>query len=265
VAPEIPGMHLFQYWDSEEIPADIDALLRSYQAHNRHMQYRCFNRTEAAAFIGEHFGQRQIKAFNRCAVPAMRADYFRYCAVLARGGFYADADSLCTGPLDSMLPADADVVLFRRGPAKPVVNGIFGYRFPNNALLATALEIATTNIENRIANNVWVATGPGIFSALYEIWCMTPDQRAHIPDGVVWGTHSSQPGLGGVSELDVATLIKACYETVARRGEDIDALFQRVSVLRYPEDAFCCKDDVEVGYKATAAHWTNWPGSIFLD
>ncbi len=262
---EAHGMRLFQYWDAGTPDANLAALLRSYQAQNPHMQYSCFNRTEAAAFIDEHHGRRLVTAFNSCAVPAMRADYFRYCAVLAKGGFYADADTLCTGPVDSMLPVDADAVLFRRDPGRPVVNCIFGFRHSENALLATVLEIATANIESRIANNVWVATGPGIFTALHEILRMPPDQRARIPEGVLWGKNSSTPGAGGVSERDVATLISVCYKTLGLRREDIDALFRRVSVLRYPEDAFCCKDDIELGYKATSTHWTNWPGSIFLD
>jgi Glycosyltransferase sugar-binding region containing DXD motif len=262
---EAQGMHLFQYWDSGEPDASLTALLASYQAQNPHMQYRCFSRAQAAAFIGERYGSRLLTAFNSCAVPAMRADYFRYCAVHAMGGFYADADTLCTGTVDSMLPRDADAVLFRREPRLPVVNCIFGFRHPEHALLATVLEIATANVENRIANNVWVATGPGIFTALHELLRMRPDERARVPEGVVWGTNSSTPGAGGVSEQDVATLISVCYKTLVRRGEDIDALFRRVSVLRFPQDAFSCKDDIELPYKATARHWTNWPGSIFLD
>jgi Glycosyltransferase sugar-binding region containing DXD motif len=258
-------MHLFQYWDGAPLPQEVAALTHSYQAHNRHLQYRCYDRGEAGRFIGEHFSARELAAFNRCAVPAMQADYFRYCAVFALGGFYADADTLCVGPVDSMLPAQADAVLFWRGPDQPVVNLLFGFRKPASPLLATVLEIATGHIEAKSGNNVWLATGPGIFSALHEIWRMSPMQRARIPAGVIWGANSRQPGPGGVSEQDVATLIEGCYRTIVSRGEDIEALFRRVAVRRFPAEAPCCKEDIELSYKSTAAHWTHWPGSIYRD
>ena len=63
------------------------------------------------------------------AVPEMQADDFRYGAVLAEGGFYADADARCLGPLAPLLEPGHRGVLFRRDNGN-VVNGCFGFRAP---------------------------------------------------------------------------------------------------------------------------------------
>ncbi len=256
-------MHLFQYWDTGTPPPAIAALLQSNRTLNPRMEYQAFNRTQAAQFIGEYLGPRYQAAFGRCAVPAMQADYFRYCAILAEGGFYVDADLQCIGPVDAVLPGDAEVVLFQRGNGDAIVNMIFGCRQPKNALLAAAVEIATANIESRLFNNVWLATGPGIFSVLYGIRCMTPDQRAAIVGGAVFRNNSPLPGSGGVSERDIARLIDVCYAVLQRLQLDIDQLFEKVAVRRFPEDMTCCTEAIDIDYKATSVHWTNWSGSIF--
>jgi hypothetical protein len=244
-------------------PPEIAVLLESHRVQNPGMHYQCFSRPQAADFIGEHLGPRHHAAFCQCAVPAMQADYFRYCAVLAKGGFYADADLRCVGPVESVLPGDAEAVLFHRGAGDAVVNMIFGCRHPRNALLAAVVEIATVNVETRLSNNVWVATGPGIFSVLHGIRDMTPAQRAALADGAVFKSNSSDPGPGGVSELDIARLIDVSYATITRLQLDIDALFADVAVRRFPQDATCCAEVGDIDYKATAVHWTNWPGTIF--
>ena len=68
--------------------------------------HRLFDERSAKAFIGGFFGGRHERAFERCYHPAMQADYFRLCYLLAEGGFYVDADDACVGTQISWLFGD---------------------------------------------------------------------------------------------------------------------------------------------------------------
>lgn len=101
---EIPHT-IVQFWDSDEIPADVRGCLRSWDTltslgFTRHL----FNVRSARNFIGHHFAKRHLRAFERCSHPAMQADYFRYCFIYRMGGIYVDADDeYMGGDLDSGL------------------------------------------------------------------------------------------------------------------------------------------------------------------
>jgi mannosyltransferase OCH1-like enzyme len=57
----------------------------------------------AIDFISQHYGQREVAAFQACAVPAMRADYIRLCMIDVFGGVYVDADNQSLVPLKDMI------------------------------------------------------------------------------------------------------------------------------------------------------------------
>ena len=240
-------MYLTQYWDDPSVPDELLALLRSYRELNPGLEYQCMHRKSAERFIGERFTTREVAAFRACAVPAMQADYFRYCAVLALGGFYADADTRCIAPLAPLLPADAEAVVFARDNSI-VINGCFAFREPGHPLLATVLEIATLGIERRLANDVWLTTGPGIFTFLHLLSEMTRQERIDLDyDNVVWNCPKS---------------LRLIHDIARERHGDLDHLFDRIHVARFDELAMCCQEEW-VDYKSTPRHWANWPGNIF--
>lgn len=138
--------------------------------------YRDFNDVSAQAFIREHFDSRVENAFRACAVPAMRSDLFRLCALSVHPGLYVDADMRRTGQAapgrsaESVLPLMPLVsglnrgLLFRRD--ERIANGFIIVRNAHDPLLQYALRTAIDNIERRISNNVYVVTGPGILTML---------------------------------------------------------------------------------------------------
>ncbi len=164
----IEGLPIIQYWHSAEAPDYIAALFETFSDLNPDRPHLIFNEASAAAFIAEHFESRRLRAFLACAVPAMQADYFRYCAVLKLGGAYVDADSRCISNLDSLLPAVGCGRLFQR-PKGPVVNGGFAFGSPGHAFLALVLDIATANVEGRDSDLIYATTGPLIFTNLCRL------------------------------------------------------------------------------------------------
>jgi mannosyltransferase OCH1-like enzyme len=83
---------LFQFWNTERAPDEVEVLMRTW-ADDPAFDYHRFNAETADAFIEANFDGRTLAAYRKCAVPAMQADYFRYCALYVHGGVYVDADT----------------------------------------------------------------------------------------------------------------------------------------------------------------------------
>ena len=90
---------IIQYWhDPRDLPTDVANCLKSWSSlESTGFTRLLFDDELASKYISVHFGDRYLKAFNRCHHPAMRCDYFRLCFILLNGGFYVDADEVYSG------------------------------------------------------------------------------------------------------------------------------------------------------------------------
>ncbi len=132
--------------------------IEGFRVGNPEMKHRLYNRDSASRFIGKHIGERQRRAFDQIAVPAMQSDYFRACALLAKGGAYVDADSVSGQPLRT---------LFSRAPYALMMTwsdhfqtGLMMFRARHDPLIAAWLEHITCNVERRVETNISLLTGP---------------------------------------------------------------------------------------------------------
>lgn len=238
------GPPIVQYWHSEKIPGYISELLRTVREENPHRSHCLFSERTAAEFIDEHFSERELSAFRACAVPAMQADYFRYCAIYAMGGIYVDADFACNRPLDSLLETKGQ--LFKH-PNGPIVNGFFAFRASNHPLLAMTLEIATSNIESRWTNNVGFATGPLIFSGLERLRRAESFERLHETSREKW-----QPA------IEMAERAVEIHGPIENAFDDV-RISSRTTMDRWVR----VPDQENLLYKAENTYWSKWRGSIY--
>lgn len=181
---------LVQFWDDvSAVPGDVQSCLDSWTPlEEAGFKRTLFDDTSARCFIGRHFSPRHVRAFDRCIHPAMRADYFRLCFMLAVGGLYVDADDEYQGtdiePLtggcrlqlqalcydlasDSMIDASdavtetvaTDRVFYVNN--NPLVTG------PEHPVIARALERSTTLLLATSESNrdIQSLTGPGNLTA----------------------------------------------------------------------------------------------------
>lgn len=156
---------LFQFWNKPTAPAEVEALMKTW-ADDPNFSYRRYDTNTAGEFISEHFNDRARAAFDKCAIPAMQADFFRYCALLQEGGVYVDADTANGGTLSALVaPQPRGLFMMREDR---VANDFLFVRHPGEELLEYTLAQAILNVENQISSNVWLVTGPGIMTSLHK-------------------------------------------------------------------------------------------------
>lgn len=112
-APEGIDTHaprvIFQFWDDlHAIPTDVQRCMASWsRLEQSGFARKIFDGSTASDFITENFDDRHLSAYEKCAHPAMKADYFRLCILFKLGGFYVDADDTYLGePLDTWFEDD---------------------------------------------------------------------------------------------------------------------------------------------------------------
>ncbi|MEM5518906.1 glycosyltransferase [Henriciella sp. AS95] len=135
-------------------------------ANESAFEYARFNSESAAEFIETHFDSRTLAAYRKCAIPAMQADFFRYCALWVHGGVYVDADTGNSGKLPELISGRKIGLLMTRQTR--IANDFLFVRQPHAELYEKSVEQAVENVENEISNNVWMVTGPGIMTHMHE-------------------------------------------------------------------------------------------------
>ena len=90
---------IIQYWhEKDNIPNDVQECIDSWKVSEKHGFSRLlFDDKSARDYISKEFGNKYLKAFNKCHHPAMRCDFFRLCYIYQVGGFYVDVDEVYQG------------------------------------------------------------------------------------------------------------------------------------------------------------------------
>lgn len=159
---------VYQYWDSDP-PPDIVSWMKSWRSVEPLFKLEQFDDSTARKFIADRIGADAEAVYLECRAPAMKSDFFRYCALYATGGIYVDAGTSCRGNLaDLYARGDRGVLLRRtRGPGIKLINGFMIAKRTADPLMEFAIKSAIVNIRNRKSQSVWDVTGPGILRRAY--------------------------------------------------------------------------------------------------
>jgi Glycosyltransferase sugar-binding region containing DXD motif len=259
-------MPIIQYWDAPPRPGYIAELLETFRERNPQMRHLVFDEVAAEELIAEHFTAREVAAFRACGVPAMRADYLRYCAVLALGGVYADVGFRCRRSLQALIDATGGGLLLRQDPEGFLINGFFLFNAAGHPLLRLALDVATANIERRPSQRVQMVTGPWIFSALWVLLRLGEDdalRRDAMEHGIerlaepfVREAASMAPTPAG--RKAIPPMVEPLFEAVGEYGR-IAAAFEgvRIAPLETVTDLIDSSPD-SLPYKRGETYWINW-------
>ncbi|EPQ9049355.1 glycosyltransferase [Cronobacter turicensis] len=98
----------------QRLPEEIRALTEQLRNLNPDYEYRFYDEPAILAWIETHFGEDMLALYQRInpEYGAARADLFRYLVIYQEGGVYLDVKSFCSRPLDEVIPADCELMLF---------------------------------------------------------------------------------------------------------------------------------------------------------
>lgn len=160
----IPPAALLQFWDNNA-SEEIQGLLDSVRTVNPELAYNFYDDERAKAFVYAEYGSDMQALYESCALPAMRADIFRYCYLALHGGFYVDADYASLKSLMPLIELNRQGIFYER--EKGICNSVLYFRDAKDPLMALILENAIANVRARNSNSVWDMTGPAVIQRLY--------------------------------------------------------------------------------------------------
>ena len=162
------GLPLVQYWDQPDPPEVIAERMQGWHQHHPDWCYQSFDRIRAAVFVREHYGSALHDAFLDIRLPAMQADVFRIAFVLARGGLWVDAATICFSPVKSWLDLQTPLLLLRKPKqiAPQVWNGLIYAQAPGHCFLQDAWSLISDSIRHRRGTGVHKLVGPGLLRDL---------------------------------------------------------------------------------------------------
>ena len=152
---------LHQYWDRDP-PPDIERLMKETAELNPGYAYHCWNDAMARPFLAASGKPGLLRAYREARHVAIRADIFRLALLFAEGGVYLDADDRCTGPLEALLPAEAEAVFYQENTGS--VGNNFLAATPGHPVIGQALDEAVLAVLQGAGESAWLATGPGLLS-----------------------------------------------------------------------------------------------------
>ena len=149
--PRIVHQTWFEELTPEKYP-NMSRMTQSFQTSG--WEYNFYTDDEAGDFLEKHFPPQVREAYDTLIPGAFKADLFRYCVLLIRGGVYADVDTMMGPSLDDAIPDDVGFMVPLDEPGKKVGkrmclwNGFIAAA-PGHPFLAKAIETIVNNIRQR--------------------------------------------------------------------------------------------------------------------
>ena len=179
------------YWSQGRPPPDIAGLMQSWRVENPDHSHLLLNDAAAMIWLRNHSRPEVLAAFQRATQIAQRSDLLRLAVLAVQGGYYADADDRCVGPLSAHMPSGVGLVLYQEDFAT-LGNNFIGCT-PGHPIIRRALDLAVVAVNGGDTESLWLMTGPGL---------ITRAAAQHI------AAHPGSPeaALAGIAILDRAGL-----------------------------------------------------------
>jgi hypothetical protein len=119
--------------------------------------YHFYDDELSAQFLSAHFPPEVREAYDSITPGAFKADLFRYCVLLIRGGLYVDMDILLESNLDNVIPPEIGFMTPQDEPGSSIDarsclwNGFLASA-PGHPFLARTIQNVVNNIRNRFTS-----------------------------------------------------------------------------------------------------------------
>ena len=227
---------LVQFWDdASAIPDDVQECFESWTPlEAAGFERALLDDTSARHFIEDHFSERNVRAFDRCSHPAMRADYFRLCFMLRVGGLYVDAD-------DEYQGADVEPLI---GSGQLWLEPLC-YDIASDSMVDVARALADTAGIARIfyVNNNPLIAGPG-----HPVIARALERSTALLLAASRANRDLQ-SLTGPGNLTASLVSHAVQQAADGKVRDFEFLtrWDAVAVSKWP-----------LAYRADGRNWRNW-------
>ncbi|MHA2789820.1 glycosyltransferase family 32 protein [Corynebacterium sp. S7] len=227
---------LVQFWDdSSSIPKDVQACLESWAPlEDAGFTRILFDDQSARRFITAHFGPRHVSAFEACAHPAMRADYFRLCFMRQHGGMYVDADDEYLGVSLEPLIKDGRLRL-----------QALCYDVRSDSMSDPSLAFESDESDEQI---FYVNNNPLIASSNHPVITIALERATESLNGCIDSNRDIQ-SLTGPGNLTASLVQYAAELDLADKEHDFEILtsWDEVAVSKWPLD-----------YRKDGRNWRIW-------
>lgn len=156
------------YWDdADPFPQDIVAVSEIWRSFCPEWNVALFGKDMACRFLRENFGDDIAHLFLTCALPSMRADFFRVFWAISEGGIYSDVTFVPTRP-PLFFDPEKNLTFARRSSGGIIVTGFFYSKKDCRELKLIACEIIKA-VRKREILCILHATGPGAWMRALSI------------------------------------------------------------------------------------------------
>lgn len=156
------------YWDNANpFPSDVIKVYEIWRYHCPGWNVTLFGREAACDFLREKYGGDIVRFFLNCAMPAMRADFFRVFWAISEGGIYSDITFLPKRePL--FFHQEKNLTVVKKRDGNVIRNSIFFSKKDCKELKLIAYEILKA-VSTREIPCIWLATGPGAWMRVLSL------------------------------------------------------------------------------------------------
>ena len=152
--PRIIHQTWFEPVTKEAYP-NMSRLIESFRQSG--WEYEFYDDDKAAQFLSAHFPPAVREAYDAIIPGAFKADLFRYCVLLIRGGIYADMDILLESNLDEAIDGSIGFMTAQDSPGETIGhrsclwNGLMATA-PGHVFLAQTIQNVVNNVRNRFTS-----------------------------------------------------------------------------------------------------------------
>lgn len=159
---------IVQYWNTPAPPEAIAGMIESWRAAPG-WEHEVFDRRAALDYLRRDCGPKWARAFSLANNPAEESDFLRLCVLARKGGVYADADDILTGPLAPMIDRGAGFVAILE-PGLSTIGNNFIAAAPDHPLILLAAKMARGALLARANETTWSKTGPALLTRAAAVY-----------------------------------------------------------------------------------------------
>jgi hypothetical protein len=171
---------IMQTWKTRDLSMRMREIAQSWELKNRGYVYRLYDDDECRRFIEVQFGSRALRAYDGIEAGAFRADLWRYCALYAHGGVYADLDTLCVGAIDAVVDPSAALVVPVDLDTRNLFNAFIGV-VPRHPVMLACVERIVAKVEAGEEQAGLGFSGPGLLGECVADYIGVPRGMRFVP------------------------------------------------------------------------------------